>query len=40
MSDLPLCPNCSSRYTYQDGAMYVCPECAHEWSQDEFVKKV
>lgn len=28
---LPKCPKCSSEYTYEDGAMYVCPECAHEW---------
>jgi len=34
MTDLPNCPNCSSEYTYQDGNMYVCPECAHEWSPD------
>lgn len=33
MSDLPYCPTCNSEYTYQDGAMYVCPECAYEWSQ-------
>lgn len=33
MSDLPHCPTCNSEYTYQDGEMYVCPECAHEWSQ-------
>lgn len=32
MSDLPKCPECESVYTYEDGAMYVCPECAHEWS--------
>lgn len=34
MSDLPNCPKCSSEYTYQDGNMYICPECAHEWSID------
>ncbi|WP_298035887.1 zinc ribbon domain-containing protein YjdM [uncultured Desulfuromonas sp.] len=34
MSDLPNCPECSSEYTYEDGAMYVCPECAYEWSQN------
>ena len=34
MSDLPKCPQCNSEYTYEDGAMYVCPECAHEWSKD------
>ncbi|MBV1932800.1 MAG: alkylphosphonate utilization protein [Porticoccaceae bacterium] len=33
MSDLPHCPTCNSEYTYQDGEMYVCPECAHEWPQ-------
>jgi protein PhnA len=34
MSSLPPCPQCSSTYTYEDGGMYVCPECAHEWSKD------
>ena len=29
---LPSCPNCNSEYTYEDGTMLVCPECAHEWS--------
>jgi len=33
MSTLPPCPQCTSAYTYEDGAMYVCPECAHEWPQ-------
>ncbi|MBL1292325.1 MAG: alkylphosphonate utilization protein [Thiotrichales bacterium] len=32
MSDFPACPECGSEYTYEDGAMLVCPECAHEWS--------
>ena len=31
MSQLPKCPTCSSEYTYEDGEMFVCPECAHEW---------
>ena len=34
MSGLPKCPKCSSEYTYEDGNMYVCPECAHEWAKD------
>ena len=29
---LPPCPECASVYTYQMGALLVCPECAHEWS--------
>ncbi|WP_148715712.1 zinc ribbon domain-containing protein YjdM [Chitinolyticbacter meiyuanensis] len=32
MSVLPSCPQCQSPYTYQDGALYICPECAHEWA--------
>ena len=31
MSSLPKCPKCSSEFTYEDGAMLICPECAHEW---------
>ncbi|SDS35992.1 phosphonoacetate hydrolase [Halopseudomonas litoralis] len=34
MSALPECPSCGSEYTYEDGPMYVCPECAHEWSKE------
>jgi protein PhnA len=34
MSDLPKCPACGSEYTYEDRALYVCPECAHEWSMN------
>ncbi len=30
---LPPCPKCQSEYTYEDQALFVCPECAHEWSQ-------
>ncbi|MBZ4200842.1 MAG: alkylphosphonate utilization protein [Methylotenera sp.] len=33
MSDLPNCPKCQSEFTYEDGDLYVCPECAHEWSK-------
>ncbi|HPF74997.1 MAG: alkylphosphonate utilization protein [Rhodanobacteraceae bacterium] len=35
MSDLPPCPNCGSTYTYADGEMLICPECAHEWMPGE-----
>ena len=38
MSSLPKCPKCSSEYTYEDGTMYVCPECAHEWAKDSVVE--
>ncbi|MNK61778.1 hypothetical protein D3C87_809440 [compost metagenome] len=32
MSNLPNCPKCNSAYTYEDGSLLVCPECAHEWA--------
>ena len=32
MSSLPACPACASSLTYQDGALFICPECSHEWS--------
>lgn len=34
MSQLPPCPKCNSEYTYEDGSLLVCPECAHEWSAE------
>ncbi len=43
MSELPPCPKCESPYTYEDGAMWVCPECGHEWSAhdvEESAEKV
>ena len=35
MTQLPPCPKCNSEFSYPDGNMLVCPECAHEWTQDE-----
>jgi len=32
MTALPKCPACGSEYTYEDGGLFICPECAHEWS--------
>lgn len=32
---LPNCPKCQSEYTYQDGDLLICPECAHEWKEGE-----
>lgn len=32
MNKLPNCPNCNSEYTYEDGSLLVCPECAYEWT--------
>jgi protein PhnA len=46
MSSLPNCPKCHSEYTYEDGSLLVCPECAYEWTpgeeetQDPYTKVV
>lgn len=32
----PKCPKCNAEDTYNDGNMWVCPHCAHEWSQHEL----
>ena len=32
---LPNCPKCQSEYTYQDGDLLICPECANEWKEGE-----
>lgn len=37
MTTLPKCPSCSSEYTYEDGELYICPECAHEWAKTAAV---
>ncbi|HXP95223.1 MAG TPA: zinc ribbon domain-containing protein YjdM [Telmatospirillum sp.] len=28
------CPKCSSENVYQDGSLWMCPDCAHEWNPD------
>lgn len=35
MSELPNCPQCSDPYSYQDGILFVCPSCGHEWPVNE-----
>lgn len=39
-STLPPCPQCSCEYTYELGALLVCPECAHEWSPTDSSAEV
>lgn len=37
---LPNCPICNCEYTYELGALFVCPECAHEWVAVEIQEEV
>ena len=32
MNSFPQCPQCKSKYVYQDQILFVCPEYAYEWS--------
>lgn len=38
MNNLPNCPKCNSEYVYEDGALLVCPECAHERNPAEVAE--
>lgn len=33
---LPVCPQCSENFTYEDGNLLICPMCGHEWTQAEM----
>ena len=40
MSKIPNCPECGSTYTYEDGNLYVCPECTHEWTAESELEQI
>jgi protein PhnA len=40
MHALPTCPQCGSTYTYEDRGLYICPECAHEWSPEDGLESM
>jgi protein PhnA len=35
-----VCPKCNSPYGYQDGTLWICPECAHEWTLEKAAASV
>ncbi len=35
MSTAPACPQCTLENTYADGALWICADCAHEWTAAE-----
>lgn len=39
MTDIPKCPKSNIEYTYFDGMLYVCPDCAHEFSADDTAEE-
>ena len=34
MTDDLKCPQCGSEHVYQDGGLWICPECAFEWNPE------
>lgn len=40
MSEISNCPQCDSAYAYQDREMFICPECANEWSDTDVAEEV
>jgi len=30
---MPNCPKCNCEYVYEEGNLFICPECAFEWSK-------
>lgn len=36
---IPNCPLCQSEHTYHDSIQYVCPDCAHEWSEGQALEQ-
>ena len=39
MNEISKCPKCGSEYVYFDGSLYVCPDCAHEFSADDTAEE-
>lgn len=31
---IPSCPKCGSEYVYEDGALFICPECGFEFDKE------
>ena len=34
MNEVSKCPKCGSEYVYFDGSLYVCPDCAYEFNEE------
>ncbi|MDI9490118.1 MAG: alkylphosphonate utilization protein [Clostridiaceae bacterium] len=32
---LPACPKCNESFTYEEGHLYICPMCFHEWDKQD-----
>lgn len=39
MSAQTNCPKCQSENIYEDGSLWICPECSHEWNANDLVSE-
>jgi len=37
MDTVPACVKCGCEFAYEDGILYICPECGHEWAQSSEI---
>lgn len=35
MNEITKCPKCSGEYVHFDGALYICPDCGHEFNEED-----
>ena len=35
MDEIAKCPKCSGEYVYFDGSLYACPDCGHEFNEED-----
>ena len=40
MTDTINCVKCQSPYAYEDRGLFICPECAHEWTAETVQEEV
>ena len=40
MSEITKCPKCGGEYVYFDGSLYVCPDCAYEFDEENTTAAV
>ena len=33
------CQKCYSEYVYEDGELFICPECGYEWSKNQNIQE-
>lgn len=34
-----ICPKCKENYSYQEGHLYICPMCFHEWTEEDYIRQ-